>query len=89
MLILATLDPRLKEDFQLFFLIYLYIIVKNKLVGLLTWTGDGWVVGELLSREQEHDLQRGGRQERDLVWEIQEVKTWEGGRVGSLNWQLV
>lgn len=45
------------------------------MTGLLTWTGDSWVVGELLSREQEHDLQRGDGQERDLVWEIQEVKT--------------
>lgn len=49
--------------------------MKRKLIGLLTWTGDGWVGGELLSREQEHDLQRGGRQEGELVREIQEVKT--------------
>lgn len=49
--------------------------MQTKLLGLLTWTGDGWIVRELLSREQEHDLQRGGRQERELVWEVQEVKT--------------
>lgn len=52
-----------------------FFVRTKKMTGLLTWTGDSWVVGELLSREQEHDLQRGDGQERDLVWEIQEVKT--------------
>lgn len=67
----ALLTP-LKGHFPL---IFFFFVRTKKMTGLLTWTGDSWVVGELLSREQEHDLQRGDGQERDLVWEIQEVKT--------------
>lgn len=44
----------------------------------LTWTGAGGVLAEVLSREQERDLQGSEGQEAALVGKIQEVKTCEG-----------
>lgn len=45
-----------------------------------TWTGAGRVLAEVLSREQERDLQGREGQEAALVGEIQEVETCEGKR---------
>lgn len=50
---------------------------KGALVSL-TRTGAGWVLSEVLSREQERDLQGSEGQEAALVGKIQEVKTCEG-----------
>lgn len=43
-----------------------------------TWAGAGRVLAEVLSREQERDLQGREGQEAALVGEIQEVETCEG-----------
>lgn len=52
---------------------------QNKgLLVWLTWTGAARVLAEVLSREQEGDLQGRERQEAALVGDIQEVKTCEG-----------
>lgn len=51
---------------------------KSASAGFFTWTWARGVVGELLSWEQEHDLQWRDRQQRALVWEVQEVETCEG-----------
>lgn len=45
---------------------------------MLTWTGACRVLAEVLSREQEGDLQGREGQEAALVAEIQEVKACEG-----------
>ena len=52
--------------------------------GVFTWTGACWVIGELLSWEQKHDLQRGDGQQRALVGKTQELKTWNNNNTTLL-----
>lgn len=62
-------------------------IQEKGVLGSFTWTGAGWVLAEVLSWEQEGDLQGREGQEAALVGKIQQLKTCE--RSGTVFTELL